>query len=329
VVLEPATVGAYLVSRGLISAGAEVAVTPLDGGVSCSVFAVESPAGSWVVKQALEQLRVAQVWLADPRRAGAEAEALRICSSLTPTATPTPVDADEDNHTLTMTRAPADWQNWKLQLLAGDVRPEVGALLGSVLATWHNGTTDRAGLHPRFLDLASFEELRISPFHRAIQDRHPEVHDQVEAVIERMLIERRCLVHGDFSPKNILVGGAQVWVLDFEVAHYGDPTFDLAFLLAHLCLKSAHLPELAAELWTCAAAFLDAYRNEVRPELLLPAEHLLGQVACLLLARVDGKSPAGYLSPAGQQVVRALGLSMLSGIVPTLEAAFVTAGSQS
>jgi len=325
-ILEPATVPAYLVERGLVPAGAKFAVTALDGGVSCSVFSVESTEGSWVVKQALEQLRVVQVWLADPRRAGTEAEALRICHSLTPSATPALIDADEDNHTLTMTQAPSDWQNWKLQLLAGDVRPEVGAILGSVLARWHNGTTDSARLHRRFLDLTSFEELRVAPFHRAVQTRHPAVHDEIDAVIARMLTARRCLVHGDFSPKNMLVGGGQVWVLDFEVAHYGDPTFDLAFLLAHLCLKSAHLPGLAAQLWTCAAAFLDAYRENVRAELLLPAEHLLGQVACLLLARVDGKSPAGYLTPDQQEIIRALSLAMLIGTVSTLEAAFVTAG---
>ena len=45
------------------------------------------------------------------------------------------------------------------------------------------------------------------------------------------------LVHGDVSPKNILVGPAGPVFLDAECAWYGDPAFDLAFCLNHLLLK--------------------------------------------------------------------------------------------
>jgi len=44
-------------------------------------------------------------------------------------------------------------------------------------------------------------------------------------------------VHGDVSPKNILVGPKGPVLLDAECAWFGEPAFDLAFCLNHLLLK--------------------------------------------------------------------------------------------
>ena len=111
-----------------------------------------------------------------------------------------------------------------------------------------------------------------------------------------MLATRTCFVHGDYSPKNILVGGDEPWVIDFEVVHLGDPVFDLAFMLNHLLLKSLHRPELADALKQCARAFFAGYEAEAPTELIPDGRYLRGHVGCLMLARVDGKSPAEYLT---------------------------------
>lgn len=323
--LAKADIGRYLVDRGVLTSARDVVVDVLSGGVSCSVFAVQSPSGALVVKQALRRLRVAQVWEADPARARHEAAALAVFNPLTPDATPVLLDADADLCTITMTRASQDWLPWKIQLLAGDIRPEVGAWLGTVLGTWHESTRYPEHLDPRFQDLSGFHELRLSPYHRAVQARHPEHSSSIDEVIDSMLRRRLCLVHGDFSPKNVLVGETGGWVLDFEVAHFGDPTFDLAFLLTHLLCKSAHQPKHAMALRACAAAFLTAYEARVSPDLTPDPTHLARQLGCLLLARVDGKSPVEYLSPAQVPVVRSLGLQLLLSPDPALADAFVTA----
>lgn len=45
----------------------------------------------------------------------------------------------------------------------------------------------------------------------------------------------RCLVHGDFSPNNILVSGDKITgVLDWEFSHAGTPFMDIGNLLRHL-----------------------------------------------------------------------------------------------
>lgn len=323
--LDADTAVPYLVQRGLLAPGAPAVVRPLDGGVSCSVFAVDGGGRSVVVKQALPRLRVAQTWLADPARAGTEAAALELLQQLTPDAVPQLLDSDPDNHALVVSCAPPDWGPWKADLLRSRVSAQVAERLGTLLARWHTGTTVVSALDPRFRDPTAFTELRVSPFHREVQRRHPGVADLVDDVVGSMLLRRLCLVHGDFSPKNVLVGDGGVWVVDLEVAHVGDPTFDLAFLLTHLLLKAVHLPDCGHALQECAQGFLESYRSEVVPPLLDREDRLLRQVGCLLLARVDGKSPAGYLTEDGQAEVRRLGLGLLRGDAASVDDAFLAA----
>ena len=67
------------------------------------------------------------------------------------------------------------------------------------------------------------------------------------------------LVHGDFSPKNLLIGAAGPVILDAECAWYGDPAFDLAFVLNHLLLKGASRNEWRERYAGAFAALAAAY----------------------------------------------------------------------
>jgi aminoglycoside phosphotransferase (APT) family kinase protein len=127
------------------------------------------------------------------------------------------------------------------------------------------------------------------------------------------------LVHGDFSPKNVLCGPGGLWVIDFEVAHRGDPAFDLAFLLCHLTLKSLHLPAMSAELDACTEAFVAAYRSATDDLFITDWSYVFGHLGCLLLARVRGKSPAEYLGPAQQDMAWRLGRDLVQAPPPTLQ----------
>ena len=70
---------------------------------------------------------------------------------------------------------------------------------------------------------------------------------------------KRALVHGDVSPKNILVGPRGPVFLDAECAWYGDPAFDLAFCLNHLLLKCLWTPRRGAGFLACFDALAAAY----------------------------------------------------------------------
>jgi aminoglycoside phosphotransferase (APT) family kinase protein len=311
--LSTVTAAEHLRHRGLISEEAAVA-TELAGGVSCVVIAVEQHGRSIVVKQSLERLRVADAWFAPRERTLTEGAALATAHRLTPESVPRLLDIDEENLIVAMERAPTGWLDWKTVILGGDVHPEVGARLGRVLGDWHRATLGSTVSGPDAVSAAqAFEQLRIDPFHRTVVARAPELAHPILEVVDRMSATRVCLVHGDFSPKNVLVAadGSGAWVIDFEVAHTGDPSFDLAFMVCHLALKSVHRPELRADLTDAIRGFV-AGHVETSGRLVDPQDaYLASQVACLLLARVRGKSPAGYLTPAERETVWTLGRDLL------------------
>lgn len=296
--LDRHTVVDYLLRRGVLDSTADVEVTELGGGVSNVVLSVVGPTLRAVVKQSLPQLRVADEWLAKQERANTEADVLRVAAELTPDAAPALIHSDPDAFVLVMQQAPDGWVDWKQPLLKGDADPAVASEVGRVLGVWHSSTTSDSYAN-RFNDHEAFEQLRVDPYYRTLMKRRPEVAETVGALIETMVERRKCLVHGDYSPKNVLTGDGKVWVVDFEVAHFGDPAFDLGFMNNHLMLKAVHRPHDLASYRECAVSFGAAYRAQVPDGFAGPDSHVWTHVGALMAARVDGKSPAEYLS--GQQ----------------------------
>ncbi len=291
--LDEETVVAYLEKRGLIGQLPGALARPLGGGVSNVVLAVENGATRLVVKQSLARLRVAEEWLAPRERALTEADGLQLAHRLTPGAVPRVRDRDAERCVITIDQAPAGWSDWKSRLL--DHEPDatdhrVARRLGELLTSWQDAPA--ADLGPRLADPAAFDALRIDPYYRAVAARRPEHATTMQRYAEQLVGRRQALSHGDFSPKNVLVGPGGVWVIDFEVAHLGDPAFDVAFLLSHLLLKSLHRPQWTGGYRALAEAFTGAYRPAQTPDWA----YVAGHVGCLLLARIDGKSPAEYLT---------------------------------
>ena len=308
--LGPDNVIAYLAERGVVGASTTATAREFGGGVSGVTLLVEAGRRRLVVKQALSRLRVQREWYSDPRRAVVEARALEAYADITPEAVPELVDVDPDLCAFTMSAAPAASQNWREQLLSGQADARVAAEVGTILGRWHAATVEQRGRFD-FSDRTWFHELRVTPFYRAVMAARPDLADAVHDLLQRMLDRQQVLVHGDFSPKNVLVlPGGGVWVLDFEVAHRGDPTFDLAFLVHHLLLKAVHLPQRSAALLDCAESALTAY-HDVPGSAEIEPRYLVGQVGCLALARVLGTSPAPYLRPAERARVERLGARLV------------------
>lgn len=309
---------AYLRSRGEIAHD----VSELGGGVSNTVLLVQTESARYVLKQALSKLRVEQPWFAGRDRIFREAAALETAASILPAgAVPSVAFLDRENYILAIAAAPAGALTWKQLLFAGDVDPGVAETCGTLLGTLISGSRRSSSLAAQFGDPTAFIELRIEPYYRVTAERHPDLAPAINALIERCLANQYSLVHGDWSPKNLLVSNGRVIAIDFEVVHFGDPTFDSAFLLTHLLLKSRVLPDRAGELRHCARAFWRALIDTLPPDATAwfescTVEHL----GALLLARVDGKSPAEYLSDPGLKLsVRELGRSLLLRPIPLAE----------
>jgi aminoglycoside phosphotransferase (APT) family kinase protein len=311
-VLSPANVQAFLVERGLASGDDPVRAHELGGGVSNVVLEVLVGGEVVVVKQARPRLQVVDDWHATPERALREAAALDMVRAVTPHAVPRVLDVDPSRHVVVLERAPSAWRDWKSLLLDGVVDADVARRLGALTAAWHGYTADHRDALGALEDWTPFDQLRVDPYYRTAAQRRPEIAGALADYAAAMQQRRRCLVHGDLSPKNVLLGDGGLWVIDFEVAHVGDPTFDLAFLLCHLALKTVHHPADASALGRAAAAFWSAYHAEAPTALHAEASYVFGHVGCLLAARVDGKSPAEYLTEPSRARVRMLAASFLA-----------------
>ncbi|PAK26252.1 hypothetical protein CJD44_11615 [Streptomyces sp. alain-838] len=301
----------HLVRRGLASPDSALSIRPLTGGVSNDVFSVTGSGIDVVVKRALGRLRVAQPWTADTARLDTEGRALRLAGRLTPASVPKVHDLHDEY--LVIERAPHTWRTWRDDLLAGAVNLSVAERLGRVLGAWQRTTARDAGLVTGFTDLTVFTQLRVDPFHRTIRERHPDLAEPIDETIDVMAEAHTCLVHGDYTPKNILAdpAGARLWVIDWEVAHVGDPAFDPAWTIGHLLLKTVHQPHYGASYAQAAQAFLRALLTETHTAVPLDQAQLVRQTGCLVLARVDGKSPATYLDAEGRERARMLGRDLL------------------
>lgn len=269
-------------------------ITPLGGGISNHVLLVEAPGQRCVFKQALAKLRVEQDWRCRRDRVFRECAALRAAYTIVPSgAVPCVLFEDREQFTFAMEVAPADAQPWKSPLLAGEVRQEWAERAGHLLGAWIRESVKRPDWQAEFADLTVFGELRVDPYYRTTAARHPELARYFTSLIDECVNRRFSLVHGDFSPKNLLISSAGMMVIDWEVAHWGDPSFDAAFLTNHLLLKAFHRPDDWRQYRQAACTFWQALLSQELPNWMQSAA--MRHLGCLLLARIDGKSPVEYL----------------------------------
>lgn len=303
---NPATLRQYLAANGLLSESEEVTVTVLPGGVSGRTVLVVWPDGRGrVFKQALAKLRVAVDWFSDPTRVHREALGLRWLAQLAPPGSvPALVFEDLREHVLGMEAVPQPHENWKTMLLAGRLEDDHISQFGRWLGMVHRHSwLRRDELAPAFDDRSFFESLRVEPYYQYTATRVPAAAAFLGELVATTRERRLALVHGDYSPKNVLVHAGRLVVLDYEVIHWGDPAFDLGFGLTHLLSKAHHIHNRRADFGRAASHFFRVYleslgdvpwANEVEPHAV---RHALG----CLLARVQGRSPLEYLDPAARE----------------------------
>ena len=296
----PNDILAVLRRAGLADFAEDPVGAPLTGGVSSDIWRVDLPAGAVCVKRALAQLKVKADWRAPRERSGYEAAWLDVVGGIVPTAVPRLLFMDLAAGAVVMSFFPPDrFRLWKQVLRDGAADPAIAAAVGSQLGQIHAATAHRADLAARFPTDAIFHDIRLEPYLIATGRAHPTLAPALNRLARRTATAKLALVHGDVSPKNILLGPDGPVFLDAECAWYGDPAFDLAFCLNHLLLKCLWVPAAAARFLGCFDALLESYLLRAVWE---PRHELEGRAAALLpalfLARVDGKSPVEYVTAA-------------------------------
>ena len=327
------TAADYLRHAGRVESSEPIEVRELAGGVSNVVLLVTLPARGerWVLKQARDRLRVQEDWRCSVERIWREVEVLRICGPLlaqTPGAesrqtlygpcVPDVLWEDRENYLFAMTAAPREHCTWKSMLLGewDNKSLFIAVAAGRLLGRLHAGTWRSEAIARQLADRTFFDQLRLDPYYRFTAGVHADRAGQLQQLARSVLSHRLCLVHGDFSPKNLLVWPGHVMLIDCEVGHFGDPAFDLGFFLTHLVAKWTHAPDHRHLLHRAARWFWLAYREELAPvvssdEIADLQRRMMLNLAGCLLARADGKSPLEYLTDAERHAIRTLGREWL------------------
>ncbi|MES2246491.1 MAG: aminoglycoside phosphotransferase family protein [Pseudomonadota bacterium] len=308
------TLTTFLVASGLARAEEEAKWTSLTGGVSSDIWRVQTATRDICIKRALPKLKVDAEWQAPVSRNAVEWDWYVFAAEHAPAAVPTPLAHDPEAGLFAMEfLVPEQYPLWKAQLLMGEINVGTAAAVGRVLVQLHNASAVDSSVPARFDTTINFHALRLEPYLIATAVRHPALRVRLEEILQTTASTRRALVHGDVSPKNILVGPESPVLLDAECAWFGDPAFDLAFCANHLLLKCLVCPSRREQLLVAFDSLVHEYLDKVewepRPTLEARATALL---PALLLARVDGKSPVEYLTDERQKaLVRSFAIPLI------------------
>ena len=303
-----------IIELGLGAAQDVRSVTPLTGGVSSDIAQVNVGGRKVCVKFALPQLRVEEEWHAKVERNLAEYLWLEFVSTISPRSTPRLLGKDEKAHGFAMEFIDGkDTYLWKKALLDGQPDKGEAIKVGGTLGKIHHCSTTTLDLKRQFQNQSEFYALRIEPYLIHTARRRTEVAEELAALVKSLGAHELTLVHGDVSPKNIMIRKHEPVFLDAECATVGDPSFDVSFCLNHLVLKAVHLPPSRQSLLRSVNDFWSAYAGCVswEPASILE-ERVCKLLPALMLARVDGKSPVEYLSENSRSLVRSLSIELLA-----------------
>ncbi|MBV9584257.1 MAG: phosphotransferase [Alphaproteobacteria bacterium] len=291
-------IAAALTRMGQLKAGERPRCQPLPGGVSSDIWLVDVPGRRLCVKRALPRLKVEQIWEAPIRRNFYEWNWFKVAGRVCPDAVPPLVGQDASAGLFVMEYLdPSLFPVWKDQLRDGNADPTVAEAVATRLVQIHNTTAGDHQIARLFGSDDDFTAIRLEPYLLATAQRHPDLAAPLKWLMQETLGMKLALVHGDVSPKNILIGRRGPVFLDAECAWYGDPAFDLAFCLNHLLLKCMLNRRAITRFLGCYDRFAETYLRGVNWELREELEPRAAQLLpALMLARVDGKSPVEYIT---------------------------------
>lgn len=291
--LDKKTIPAYLQRKKLVAKGVHLTVEPLGDGRKNLVFYVAGPEQRWIVKQALSRVEIPERWWLDRKRIFAERNCIeRLAEILPPPLLPEVVLEDRTDFVL-VTTAPVDTAIlWEDELAGGRIDLQIAVQCGELVATVHNETAGKRDLKAQFKDTKAFSQLRVEPYHGQVALAFPDLKKIVDTQARHLLKDGRVLVLGDVRPRSIWVNSGQLYLVDFAVAHYGSPSFDLAFYSTDMCLKAMQNSSQKAAYLEAINVFWHAYFGKAEYERVKETEQLaVRDLGCLLLAATDGRQP--------------------------------------
>ena len=277
-ILDEGNVAGYLVELGILESGDSVTVEPAgDGNINWVRRVRSSKRRSWIVKQARGALERFPDYRADTARLIYEARYLEVARPYDVDGVLPDVHHFDERHRVLVLQDIGEVPRMGEQLLVG---ADLGGHLDQLarfLARVH-GATVTTDLAPSFrndqMRRLHGDHIFALPFRsndfdlaRPVAERAAamwsdgELVGRADRAYRQYLEPRGALVHADVQSSNVLITDTAPILLDAEIAHIGDPAFDVGTLVAHLYLPAVVRDEVDRARILARGVF-ESYRGE-------------------------------------------------------------------
>ena len=269
----------------------------LKGGVSSEVYKVVTKKNIYCIKRSLKKLLVQKEWIVDQNRIYYEYLWLVHCKKILKQNVPVIYDFNkEENYIIMEYLDNTKYKTLKELYFEKKINFSTIKSISKHLYKIHSLSNDVKTMKIFRRNNQNFFDLRLDPYFNEVARVFPELNDKVKQINKSYRENSSTLVHGDFSPKNILIGKNRILYLDAECCNYGDPVFDLVFFSNHLLIKSMYFESKKKEFLEAFKIFYNHYlKNFNKKNKINYLKRIIDMIPIMLLARVDGKSPVEYI----------------------------------
>jgi len=270
----------------------------LTGGVSSEVYHVKTNKNNYCIKRSLKRLLVKKKWIANTNRIKFEYLWLKHCQNILKRNIPNTYEFNNKKKYIVMEYLKTSQYKTLKQLYFNKIiNINTIRSISKHLYKIHSNSSNYKTKKTFEGNYKNFYDLRLDPYFNEVGRVYPKYKGYIKKINENYIKHSNTLVHGDFSPKNILVGKNKIIYLDAECCNFGDPVFDLVFFTNHLLIKSIFFKDKSQEFIKLYISFYKEYLSNLSTKNFNSyIDRIIKMTPIMLLSRVDGKSPVEYIN---------------------------------
>ena len=293
----------------------------LTGGVSSEVYHVRTNKNNYCIKRSLKRLLVKKKWIANTNRIKFEYLWLKHCQNILKRNIPNTYEFNDKKKYIVMEYLKtSQYKTLKQLYFKRIININTIKLISKHLYKIHSNSSNYKTKKTFEGNYKNFYDLRLDPYFNEVGRVYPKYKEYIKKINENYIKNSSTLVHGDFSPKNILVDKNKIIYLDAECCNFGDPVFDLVFFTNHLLIKSIFLRDKSQEFIKLYLSFYKEYLSNLSTKNFNSyIDRIIKMTPIMLLSRIDGKSPVEYIVKENiKNIIRKKSFLLLDGKINSL-----------